>query len=159
MLLIDGGRGQLKQATDAMAELKLQIPVLSIAKEKELVSRSGKKYAPERLYLPGQKNPIILLPSSPILRLFQRIRDEAHRFGITHHRKKRNKVSFDSVLKKIQGVGPKKQKILLQNFESIEAIQRATVAEIQSVAGIDEKTAQSIFGFFQKSTPTSSEEE
>ena len=158
LLLIDGGKGQLKQAVDVLAELKLEIPVISIAKEKELISRSGTKYAPERLYLPGQKNPIILLPSSPVLHLFQRIRDEAHRFGIENHRRRRSRETIHTVLKQIPGVGPKKQKLLLTSFESVDAIARAPVEEIESVAGIDSKTAQSIVSFFKKYTSFNEEE-
>lgn len=158
LLLIDGGKGQLRQAIDVLDELHLHIPVMSIAKEKELVSRSGTKYAPERLYLPGQKNPIVLLPSSPVLHLFQRIRDEAHRFGIENHRRRRSKETIHSLLKQIPGVGPKKQRLLLSTFDSIEAIQRATLEEILSVHGMDHKTAQSIFSFFQ-SAPSSIDED
>jgi excinuclease ABC subunit C len=158
LLLIDGGRGQLRQAVDVLGQLKLDIPVVSIAKEKELVSKSGTKYAPERLYLPGQKNPIILVPSSPVLHLFQRIRDEAHRFGIENHRRRRSKETIHSFLKQISGVGPKKQRLLLTAFDSIETLQRATLEEIQSVSGIDQKTAQSIFSFFRAMTPSNEEE-
>lgn len=158
LLLIDGGKGQLRQAVDALKELNLDIPVVSIAKEKELVSRSGTKYAPERLFLPGQMNPIVLVPSSPVLHLFQRIRDEAHRFGIENHRRRRSKETIHSLLKQIPGVGPKKQRLLLTAFDSIEAIQRATLEEITAVVGIDQKTAQSIFSFFQKQAPSDEEE-
>lgn len=158
LLLIDGGRGQLRQAVDVLADLKLDIPVVSIAKEKDLVSRSGTKYAPERLYLPGQKNPIVLVPSSPVLHLFQRIRDEAHRFGIENHRRRRSKETIHSLLKQIRGVGPKKQRILLTSFSSIEAIQRATLEEIVAVQGIDQKTAESIFSFFRKFSSSDEEE-
>lgn len=158
LLLIDGGKGQLRQAIDVLKELKLDIPVVSIAKEKELVSRSGTKYAPERLYLPGQMNPIVLVPSSPVLHLFQRIRDEAHRFGIENHRRRRSKETIHSLLKQIPGVGPKKQRILLTSFDSIEAIQRATLEEIEAVVGIDQKTAQSIFSFFRAMSSSNEEE-
>ena len=159
LLLIDGGRGQLRQATDVLAQLKLDIPVISIAKEKELVSRSGTKYAPERLYLPGQKNPIVLVPSSPVLHLFQRIRDEAHRFGIENHRKRRSKETIGSILKQVRGVGSKKQKSLLMHFKSIDEIARATLEEIQAVNGIDEKTALAVFEFFRKDAQAYSSEE
>lgn len=92
-------------------------------------------------------NPIVLVPSSPVLHLFQRIRDEAHRFGIENHRRRRSKETIHSLLKQIPGVGPKKQRLLLTAFDSIEAIQRATLEEITAVVGIDQKTAQSIFSF------------
>jgi excinuclease ABC subunit C len=159
LLLIDGGRGQLRQAVDVLSELKLTIPVVSIAKEKELVSRSGTKYAPERLYLPNQKNPIILVPSSPILHFLQRIRDEAHRFGIENHRRRRSRETIGSLLKQIHGVGPKKQKLLLTSFNSIDEIARATLEEIQAVKGMDEKTAMAVFTFFRKDTQNYSNEE
>lgn len=159
LLLIDGGRGQLSQAVNVLKTLQLDIPVISIAKEKELVSRSGTKYAPERLYLPGQKNPIVLVPSSPVLHLFQRIRDEAHRFGIENHRRRRSRETIHSILKQIPGVGPKKQKVLLKAFESIDAIARAPIEDVVAVEGIDEKTANSIVEFFRKYNAFSDEEE
>src|SRR5207244_1923822 len=92
------------------------IDVAAIAKEKEFQSRSGRRYAPERIFLPGQKNPIVFPPSSKVLHLLQRVRDEAHRFGITRHRKSRGKRAIESELARIPGVGPKRQKLLIERF-------------------------------------------
>jgi hypothetical protein len=79
-------------------------------------------------------------------------------FGIENHRRRRSKETIHSFLKQISGVGPKKQRLLLTAFDSIETLQRATLEEIQSVSGIDQKTAQSIFSFFRAMTPSNEEE-
>lgn len=149
LILIDGGKGQLSQAVEAMQELNIDIPLVSIAKEKMLKSRSGVKYAPERLFLPGQKNAIVLPTSSPVLQLLQRVRDEAHRFGLKAHRNKRSKQTFKTMLADIPGVGPKRQKILLKHFKSIKSIQSANTQDLQAIEGMNEKTAQAVVKFFQ----------
>lgn len=149
LLLIDGGKGQLSQAVAVLKELQLDIPVVSIAKEKVLKSRSGVKYAPERLFLPGQKNSIVFPVSSSVLQLLQRVRDEAHRFGLKHHRNKRSRQTFSSILKDVPGVGNKRQKEILKHFGSVENIRRATKEELLQVNGMNEKTARAMIDFFQ----------
>jgi len=148
LLLIDGGKGQLSQAVKVMEAQNMTIPLVAIAKEKTLKTRSGIKYAPERLFLPGQKNAIVFPASSPVLHLLQRIRDEAHRFGLKHHRQQRKKVTLSSELKYIQGVGIKRQKALLKHFGSIPKIKLATLDDLMDVPGMNQTIAQNVLNYF-----------
>ncbi len=151
LVLVDGGKGQLRQLTDLVSTLNLhELPVCSLAKEKELVSRSGTKYAPERVFLPGQKNALVFPPSSQVLHLLMRVRDEAHRFGITRHRKARGKRSLHTVLNEIPGVGAKRKQILFGVFGTIDRIQSASVSELLQVPGISETVAKAIHAFFRQ---------
>lgn len=150
LILVDGGKGQLRQALDVFHELGIHdIPLISIAKEKELRSRSGKKFAPERFFLPGQKNAIVLPSSSPILHFMQRVRDEAHRFGITRHRKARKRATLRTVLERIPGIGSKRQKILLRTFKDIPSIQNASLETLCVVKGLNRVCAHSVYEFFR----------
>jgi excinuclease ABC subunit C len=158
LIVVDGGRGQLRQALDALAEAAAEgFAVISIAKEKELVSRTGRKYAPERLFLPGQKNPLVFVPSSPVLHLLQRVRDEAHRFGITRHRRARNRNALQSILGRIPGVGPKRQRSLLKELGSVERVSLASTGDLCNVAGISKTVAASIHDYFEKLRNSSEE--
>ncbi|MCB0327332.1 MAG: excinuclease ABC subunit UvrC [Bdellovibrionales bacterium] len=160
LLLIDGGKGQLKQAVEVLKELNLSdIDVCSLAKEKTLVSRSGKKYAPERVFLPGQSNAIVFEPSSSLLHMLMRVRDEAHRFGLKHHRKKRSSMTIGSVLSEIPGIGPKKRKILLRSMGSFEKIRRATIEELLETTKLDKKSVQAVFEYCRKMDEQDSSEE
>jgi excinuclease ABC subunit C len=137
LILIDGGIGQLAAALDALRELQLvDIDILGLAKAK------GEKE--ERVYLPGRKNPVILNPSSPATHLLQRIRDEAHRFAISYHRRLRGKALLTSRLDEIAGVGPNKRRDLLRHFGSVEALRAASEQDLQRVAGIGPKTAAEV---------------
>ena len=150
LILVDGGRGQLRQALDVLSELQIDgMDVISLAKEKDLKSQKGTRHAPERVFLPGQKNPVILSPSSKVLHLLQRVRDESHRFGVTHHRRGRSRSTLQSVLGRIPGVGPKRQKLLLKSLGSVERVRNSTLKELTSVSGVDESTAQNIVNFFR----------
>ncbi len=125
LLLIDGGKGQLNAVVEVLHEMDMWgIPVAGLAKEHEW------------LFLPGQSEPIVLPPNSPGLHLVMRIRDEAHRFAITHHRKKRGKAMTRSVLDTLDGVGPVRKKRLLGAFGSVRAIKHASVDEIAAVKGM-----------------------
>ena len=99
---------------------------------------------PERVFVPKAKDAIALAPGSSELYLLTRIRDEAHRFAITHHRKRRGKRSLVSVLDGIKGVGPSLKKALIQHFGSIKAIKAATVEELVAVDGVGPKLAEAI---------------
>ena len=137
LILIDGGIGQLSAALEALKELHLlDIDILGLAKAK------GDKE--ERVFLPGRKNPVILIPSSPATHLLQRIRDEAHRFAITYHRRLRGKALLASRLDEIAGVGPTKRRDLLRHFGSLEALTAATEEELQRVGGIGPRIASEI---------------
>ena len=137
LILIDGGIGQLSAALEALKELHLlDIDILGLAKAK------GDKE--ERVFLPGRKNPVILSPSSPATHLLQRIRDEAHRFAITYHRRLRGKALLASRLDEIAGVGPTKRRDLLRHFGSLEALTGASEVDLQRVGGIGPRIASEI---------------
>jgi excinuclease ABC subunit C len=125
LLLIDGGKGQLSAVVEVLHELDMWgIPVAGLAKEHEW------------LYLPEQSDPIVLPPHSAGLHLVMRVRDEAHRFAITHHRNKRGKAMTKSVLDTLDGVGPVRKKRLMTVFGSVGAMRRASVDEIAAVKGM-----------------------
>jgi excinuclease ABC subunit C len=133
LLLIDGGKGQLNAVVEVLRELDMWgIPVAGLAKEHEW------------LYLPDQSEPIVLPPNSPGLHLVMRVRDEAHRFAITHHRQKRGKAMTRSVLDTLEGVGPVRKKRLLAAFGSVGAIKRASVDEIAAVKGMTPALASQV---------------
>ena len=133
LLLIDGGKGQLNAVVEVLEELDLWgIPVAGLAKEHEW------------LYVPGQSEPIVLPPSSPGLHLVMRIRDEAHRFAVEFHRKRRGKAMTRSALDALAGVGPVRRKRLLGAFGSLAAIKRASVDEVAAVKGMTPALAASL---------------
>ncbi len=134
LLLVDGGKGQLSRAVKVLEEFNLldTVPVAGLAKQEE------------ELFLPSQRNSIILESHSQGLYLIQRIRDEAHRFAITAHRKRRAKQGLASRLDVIPGIGPSRRKALLQKFGSIDGIKEATPEKIAEIKGITLEMAQSI---------------
>ncbi|MHB9143791.1 MAG: excinuclease ABC subunit UvrC [Symbiobacteriia bacterium] len=133
LVIIDGGKGQLGAARDVMRELGVEhIPAFGLAKENE------------ELFREGQSDPIVLPRHSPALHLVQRVRDEAHRFAITYHRKLHAKAATYSVLDDVPGVGPVRKKALLRHFGSAAALKRATAAEIAAVEGIGGALAEVI---------------
>jgi len=133
LLLIDGGKGQLSAVVEVLEELDLWgIPVAGLAKEHEW------------LYVPGQSEPIVLPPGSPGLHLVMRVRDEAHRFAVEFHRKRRGKAMTRSALDAMAGIGPVRRKRLLTAFGSPAAIKRAGVDEIAAVKGMTPALAASL---------------
>ena len=138
MLLLDGGKGQLNIAVNVLAQFTLldRIDLVAIAKEKQ---DEG-----EKLFRPGRKNPVLLPAHSPALLYLMRIRDESHRFGITFHRRLRNRETLHSKLDNLQGVGAKRKKQLLRTLGSYKRIMEATADELASVPGIGSKLAESI---------------
>ncbi|MDW7761408.1 MAG: excinuclease ABC subunit UvrC [Acidobacteriota bacterium] len=124
LVFVDGGKGQLSAARKALARLGLDaVPVVSLAKREEIIFSAG---APNGLRLEG---------TSPALKLFQRIRDEAHRFAVIHHRKRREKKSLVSLLDGIHGIGPKRKQALLERFGSLEAVQAAREEDVAAIVG------------------------
>jgi len=103
--------------------------------------------SPERVYLPGQKNPVVLRQNTSELFLLQRLRDEAHRFAITFHRKLRRERNFKSVLEEIEGIGDKRKRSLLSHFGSLKRIRAATAEEIAQVAGFNKDLAERVKNF------------
>ncbi|MFX1533129.1 MAG: excinuclease ABC subunit UvrC, partial [Promethearchaeota archaeon] len=140
LILIDGGKSQLNGAYDELEALGLdQIPIIGLAKQFE------------EIYLPGQKDPILLPQDSPALYLCQRIRDEAHRFAITYHKKLRTKRLSLSQLDEIPGIGGKRKKILLDHFGgSIENIRQASLEELETVPNLPKKVAEAVYVWFQE---------
>jgi excinuclease ABC subunit C len=134
LLIVDGGKGQLAMAIEILREFGLEdeVPLAGLAKREE------------ELFVPGQTRPIFLDRRSEGLYLVQRVRDEAHRFANTGHRKRRSKVGTASILDSIPGIGPKRRKALLTQFGSLDALRNATMEEIASVPGIPVEVAESI---------------
>ncbi len=142
LVVVDGGKGQLNVALEVFKDLKIKgIPAIAIAKERD------KK--PDRVFLPGRKNPVIFHSGSPSLLLLQHLRDESHRFGIGRHRRRREKDIIKSELDKIPGIGPATCKKLLTHFGSVEKIKKATVSELREVKGLGKKQADKIFSSFK----------
>lgn len=162
LLVIDGGPQQLQQALDVKKELGLLQPeVVSLAKKRTLrvpyrmMQRSKESFAkkkPERVFRPGEKEPIVLRPESDALKLLERLRDEAHRFAITFHRQRRTKKTFRTALEGIQGVGPKRQLELLRAYGSVKAIARANPEELSERCKISLGLAQRIVETLQRRT-------
>lgn len=147
LLLLDGGKGQLGVAVQAVAEAApSEAPELAaIAKEREAEG--------EKLFRPGRKNPILLPRHSPALLYLMRIRDEAHRYGITFHKRLRTKTTFASTLDDIPGIGPAKKKALLSHFGSLRALTAAAIEEIAVVPGIGPALATTISRALQSDQP------
>ncbi|MEM1347010.1 MAG: excinuclease ABC subunit UvrC [Myxococcota bacterium] len=152
LLVIDGGKGQLGQAVAVLEDLGLhEIDVIGLAKsrvdkvgfEDEAVTRS-----PERVFLPGRKNPVVLRQNSSEMFLLERIRDEAHRTAITFHKKLRRKAKLRSSLDDIPGVGAKTKRGLLRHFGSLKRIKEATLQDLEAAPGVGRKTARAIFEHF-----------
>ncbi len=139
LILIDGGAQQLRFAQEALQELGVTVPMFGLAE------------VGERIFLPGQEEPICLDHHTPELHLVQRIRDEAHRFGITHHRALRGKAFVHSQLEDIPGIGPKRRKALLSRFGSLKAIREATEAELLATPGISKPAAEAVLAWARDS--------
>ena len=123
LLLVDGGKGQLNAALEVLSEAGLDIPAAGLAKENE------------EIYVPSQSQPIILPRNSPALFLLQQLRDEAHRFAVTYHRKVRSRGEVKSALDGVPGIGPRRKRALLQKFGSVRGIREATVENVAMVVG------------------------
>ncbi len=125
LLLIDGGKGQLSAALGVMSELGIEIPTIGLAKrEEEIIRQTNGTY--ETIRLPH---------SSHVLKLLQRVRDEAHRFAVTYHGLLRSKRQVDSLLDSVPGVGPATRKKLIKSFGSVSGVKQASVEEISQVIG------------------------
>jgi excinuclease ABC subunit C len=133
LVVVDGGPPQVAAAQRALDELGIDdVPVCGLAKRLEEV------------WVPGQEDPVILPRTSEGLYLLQRIRDEAHRFAITHHRSRRSKSMVESLLDDVPGLGEVRRKTLLRQFGSLRKLRAATVEEIAAVPGIGPRTAEAI---------------
>jgi excinuclease ABC subunit C len=134
LLIVDGGKGQLSRAVQVLESFELldSIPVAGLAKQKE------------ELFVHGKSEPILMPERSQGLYLLQRVRDEAHRFAITSHRKLRTKKGIASRLDAIPGIGPARRKVLMDHFGSVDDIRDAPIEELSAVRGITRNLAESI---------------
>lgn len=137
LVMVDGGKGQLSSAAKALRQLELEaVPLVAIAKREET------------LYMKGREDePINLEANDPLLHLVQRIRDEAHRYAVTYHRKRRELRDRHSEIEEIPGVGPKRKERLLRNFGSLQRVSEATAAELKPFVGL--QTAEKIVEHFR----------
>lgn len=141
LILIDGGKGQLGAAREVLHQLNLgYLPTIGLAKEFE------------HIFMEGRPDPIILPRDSAALYLVQRVRDEAHRFAITQHRKMRQTQLTVSILDEIPGIGEKRKRALLKHFGTIEKIKEASILELRAVPNLSQEGAQTIFKFFRQET-------
>lgn len=138
LLVLDGGKGQLSSGLAALEALPLERrpPIIALAK--------GQGGEPDRVFLPGRKNPVALKPRDPGLLLLMRLRDEAHRFAITYHRALRKKALTKSILEEVPGVGPGKRRKLFRAFGSLAGLKAATAEEMVQKAGVDLATARRV---------------
>ena len=133
LVLIDGGKGHLSAALQVFLELGLtDVPLASIAKQREEV------------FLPNVPEPVLLPRGSQGLYLVQRVRDEAHRFAITYHRQRRSKASTRSVLDSMPGIGPKRKRMLLRRFGTVQGVREASPEELAAVPGMTKAVAQKL---------------
>ncbi len=133
LVLVDGGPTQLEAAAGVIKQKELEIPLLSLAKQKE------------EIYLPSQKAPLLLPNNHAALQLLQRIRDEAHRFAASYHRKLRERSASSSVLEKIPGIGKQRRSRLLQSFGGMENLMEALPEEIEKVPGFSRELAERVY--------------
>jgi excinuclease ABC subunit C len=145
LVLIDGGKGQVSMAVRAFAELGIsddeRPPIIGLAKER------GEKF--ERIFVPGRKNPIVLKPAAPATRIVQQVRDEAHRFAVSYHRKLRSLKIRDSELDAIPGIGKARKTALLTTFGSVEGIKKATLEEIAACPRMTGASAEAVWSALQ----------
>jgi excinuclease ABC subunit C len=133
LVIVDGGKGQLNAALDALHALNIDdLNVISLAKQQE------------EIFVPGRSMPILLPRTSQALYLVQRIRDEAHRFAITYHRQLRGKRATGSALDAVPGIGPARRKALIKAFGSVHGVKAASIEELIAVPGITAETAAAI---------------
>ncbi|HHU31483.1 MAG TPA: excinuclease ABC subunit UvrC [Clostridia bacterium] len=136
LIIIDGGKGQLSSAREVMHQLGVDdIPTFALAEEEEL------------LFTEGKSEPIVLPKNSPSLYLVQRVRDEAHRFAVSYHRRLREKRAYKSILDEVPGIGPKRKKALLKAFGSLKGIREASLEELAQVEGMTRPAAETLLEY------------
>jgi excinuclease ABC subunit C len=146
LVLIDGGLGQLTAARETLDKLGVgDVPIVAIAKGPE--RDAGR----ETFFMAGRE-PFKLRPRDPVLYFVERLRDEAHRFAVGSHRQRRKRDLREAGLQEIAGIGPTRKRALLRHFGTLKAIERASVADLQQVAGISAETARRVYDFFHGTT-------
>lgn len=164
LIVIDGGKGQLNAAIEVLRELDMlgRVPVCGLAKARLLAGRQGIRTeirSEERVFLPNRKDPVRFDQSDPALFLLVRIRDEAHRFGISYHRKLRNSASLRTGLEELPGIGPTRRKKLLTHFGSLTRLKQASAEDIASAPGMTKGLALTLFQFLHPVEPPPGETE
>ncbi len=147
LIMVDGGKGQVSAAKEVLTELGLDIPLVGLAKRNE------------ELFLPGMSDPVEIPRDSGGLFLVMRLRDEAHRFALSYHRRLRSKEATQSVLEKIPGVGPKRARELLRVFGDVDSIRSASPEELSSVKGIGLELAAAILETLKRHRSVTTEPE
>jgi len=156
LVVVDGGKGQLAMARTALAELGIQgVDAVGLAKRRvHAAARSTEiERSEERIFIPGQSNPVILKRNSNALFLLQRVRDEAHRFAITYHKKLRSKETLHSALDRVPGIGAARKRVLLRTLGSMKAIEQASVEDLLKVPSMNETIAQQIWQMLHPTVP------
>jgi excinuclease ABC subunit C len=144
LVLIDGGQGQLTAARESLQALGIvDLPVIAIAKGPE-------RDAGRETFFIGGRAPFMLKPRDPVLYFVERLRDEAHRFAVGSHRQRRKKDIREAGLQEIAGIGPTRKRALLRHFGTLKAIERASLADLTQVPGINAETARRIYAFFHE---------
>ncbi|MHB1314406.1 MAG: excinuclease ABC subunit UvrC [Christensenellales bacterium] len=136
LILIDGGKGQLSSALEAMERLGMQIPMIGLAKRNE------------EIFLPAMQEPVVLKRGSNALHLIQRVRDEAHDFALGYHRKLSSKHTTYSQLNDVEGIGEKRKRALLRHFGSVQKIKQASAEELCAVQGMTKNAAEAVYNRF-----------
>lgn len=157
LMIIDGGKGQLNAAVQVLKDKgKSYIPIAGLAKERTKRNFKGEQVerTAERFYLPGRQNPVTFAEGSEAFKILIGLRDEAHRFAISFHRKLRDGKSFSSQLDKIKGLGPTITKRLLTRFDSVKDIKEASLGELCEVQGITDTLAQGILDALNSEEPS-----
>jgi excinuclease ABC subunit C len=154
LMVIDGGKGQLNVARAVFKDHGVEnVDLISLAKSRVLgaTDQDEAVRSPERVFLPGAKEPIVLKQDSPENLLLARVRDEAHRFAITFHKSLRQKSRLRSLLEDIPGVGSTRKRALLRELGSLRRVREASVEELARVPGVGKAAAERIFHFFRAS--------
>jgi excinuclease ABC subunit C len=134
LVVIDGGPGQLSAGVRALEGFRARgVAVVALAKRVE------------EIFVPGVRDPVVLAHDTPALQLLQRVRDEAHRFAITHHRGRRDRAMTSSILDELPNIGPARKRVLLNHFGSPEAVVAATREQLEAVPGLPGKTAREVW--------------
>lgn len=150
LLVVDGGKGQLNVALAVLGDLKIKLDVIGLAKEERSFLAAKRRLqgkpakSEDRVYLPRRKDAIYLSSSPAALVLLQRLRDEAHRFAVSYHRKVKTKNDLRSVLDAIPDIGPSRRTRLLKHFGSAQQVRKASVEDLQKVPGIGRELAKKI---------------
>ena len=145
LLMVDGGRGQLSIAAAVIRDLSLegQFDIIAIAKKDE-----KKGQTQDKIFKPRRTNPIAFGKDGDLLLFLQRIRDEAHRFAISFHRRRRIKATLQSELDAIPGIGKKRKAILMKHFKSIQKIRKASIDQLNVLPGIPAAAAAAVHRYF-----------